>query len=219
MKEIPCPSCGAPVPFQSAVSVFGVCPYCRSMVVRNDLNLELIGTKAFLPEDMSPLQLGTQGDYRGTPFTLAGRMTQTWSAGHWSEWFALMADGRHGWLAEAQGFYMISFPLELKEAPPHPSALRPGVVLHLYGQSFHVDDIKTSTCTAVEGELPFKPPYNEEKLSIDLVGTTATQGNTGRAFASLEYTDEGARAYVGEYLDYEQFKFSFTREFEGWATR
>ncbi|HSI85512.1 MAG TPA: DUF4178 domain-containing protein [Candidatus Methylacidiphilales bacterium] len=215
MKEIPCPSCGAPVPFISAVSVFAVCSYCQSMVVRQDLNLQLIGEKAFLPEDMSPLQLGTQGIYRGTPFTLAGRTIQTWDRGHWTEWFALMSDGRHGWLAEAQGFFMISFPLELTEGPPHPSDIKPGQVIPLKGEFFHVDDIKTSVCTAVEGELPFAPPYKEEKLSVDLVGIHGPN----RAFASLEYSDEGVRAYVGEYLDYEHFKFSYTREFEGWPTR
>src|SRR5256885_2095546 len=53
-----CPSCGAQVDFQSNLSVYAVCKFCRSMIVRHDVNVESIGTMASLPDDMSPIQIG-----------------------------------------------------------------------------------------------------------------------------------------------------------------
>jgi len=112
MKKYSCPSCGAEMVFHSGLSVYAVCPYCRSTVVRHDVDLEAIGTMATLPDDMSPLQIGTDGFYQGTRFSLVGRMKIGWKDGSWNEWFMLADDGRKGWLAEAQGFYAVSFEID-----------------------------------------------------------------------------------------------------------
>jgi len=58
------------VTFQSSIAVFAVCPYCRSMVVRHDVNVEAIGQMAQLPPDLSPLQIGAHGEMDGQGFTL-----------------------------------------------------------------------------------------------------------------------------------------------------
>jgi hypothetical protein len=34
------------------------CEYCQSILVRNDLNLALVGKAADLPVDISPVQIG-----------------------------------------------------------------------------------------------------------------------------------------------------------------
>jgi len=60
-----CPNCGGVVTFQSSIAVFAVCPYCRSMVVRHDVNAEAIGQMAQLPPDLSPLQIGAHGEMDG----------------------------------------------------------------------------------------------------------------------------------------------------------
>ena len=41
MKNAFCPSCGAPVKFRWSSAVQTVCPYCRSILVRHDVNLRL----------------------------------------------------------------------------------------------------------------------------------------------------------------------------------
>lgn len=84
-----CPSCGAPVVFQSASSVFAVCAYCSSTLVRHDQNLEDIGKMAALVEDRSPLQLGTEGSYKGVHFALIGRIQIKYEQGIWNEWHLL----------------------------------------------------------------------------------------------------------------------------------
>ena len=53
MRKFACPSCGADVTFQSAQSVYTVCAYCQSMVVRTDVDVKSIGVMAALPDDMA----------------------------------------------------------------------------------------------------------------------------------------------------------------------
>ena len=73
MREFACPACGAPGTFQSGISVYAVCAYCRSMVLRRDAGVEAFGKMAVLPPDMSPLQIGSRGVFEGLSFALVGR--------------------------------------------------------------------------------------------------------------------------------------------------
>lgn len=59
------------VEFKSAQSAHAICPYCQSMVVRNE-QLSRVGKMAEVFDDHSPLQLMASGrgaDGRGQPFT------------------------------------------------------------------------------------------------------------------------------------------------------
>ncbi len=89
-----CPSCGAPVVFKSASSIFAVCEYCQSTLVRHDQALEDIGKMAALVDDRSPLQLGAEGSYKGVHFALIGRIQIRYSQGYWNEWHLLFDDMR-----------------------------------------------------------------------------------------------------------------------------
>lgn len=53
-----------------------VCPFCRSTLVRTDLQWEAIGKMAALAEDLSPLYVGLRGTYGKTSFTIIGRLQQ-----------------------------------------------------------------------------------------------------------------------------------------------
>ena len=106
MLKAPCPSCGGELIFRSKTSVLCVCEYCRSNVVRRDVNLELIGKQSDMLEDMSPLQLGVTGKYKNKRFHIVGRQILAWSDGRWNEWYIVFSDGRDGWISEAQGEYL-----------------------------------------------------------------------------------------------------------------
>ena len=80
----PCPSCGAPVKFQSAQSAYAVCEYCRSTVVREGDVLRRIGKMAELFDDHSLLQLGASGRIDGQGFQLVGRLQYKYPEGTWS---------------------------------------------------------------------------------------------------------------------------------------
>jgi hypothetical protein len=213
MKSYSCPSCGAAIPFRSNVSVYAVCPYCRSMVVRRDVDVESIGTMAALPDDMSPFQVGTEGVYKSVHFGIIGRMKIGWDDGNWNEWFIVSDDQRKGWLAEAQGFYAVSFERNDPVSAETENALKKigtlDLELDLWGQRFKVVDVKQATCIGSEGELPFRAPQGRKTLSVDLEGEK-------EAFASVEVEGDTRRIYVGSYVDWADLKCSNFRKYEGW---
>src|SRR5947208_11033446 len=115
MQTTNCPSCGARILFQSAASILAICDYCKSTLVRRDLDVENIGKMAELQRDGSPLQLHAEGRYRQVHFAVVGRIQLRYEQGLWNEWYLLFDDMRGGWLGEAQGIYAISFLAEISQ--------------------------------------------------------------------------------------------------------
>jgi len=216
MKSCNCPSCGAKIDFQSSLSVYAVCKYCQSMVVRRDLDVESIGKMAALPDDMSPLQIGTRGKFLGIGFGIIGRMKLSWSDGFWNEWFVIFDDGRKGWLAEAQGAYAVSFEIDKKEFAGL-KKLKNIVLDKVIGRNLVLEkkilkivDIKEAICAGSQGELPYAAPVGRKTTSIDLVGEDGD-------FASIEVAEgESARVYMGKYVTWEEMHCENFRILEGW---
>lgn len=210
MTKFECPSCGAEVVFQSSVSIFAVCQFCRSMVVRHDLNVEAIGKMAVLPDDNSPFQLGTQGYYENVIFTLVGKVRRSWVDGFWNEWHALFVDGKSGWLAEAQGMYMFTLEQQIENLPDL-DMLSLNSKFPIKGRYFFVKDIKKTVCVGSEGELPWMSPAGREQTSVDLAS------DDGKKFACLEFSAEGEkRCFMGNYVEFKELRLSYLRQFDGW---
>ena len=198
MRQYDCPQCSAPVAFATPGAVFAVCASCQSMVVRRDVTLESIGTMAQLPPDHTPLAVGATGECAGRRFTLRGRLRLTWDDGSWNEWYAEFPGGTYGWVAEAQGAFVIS------EAAPFPAGLRseaPGVRagerVTLGGAGYRVLDVKEVRVIAGEGELPFIAQPGEHWISAELAGG-------GSEFLGLEWGRGEARAYRGRFVQPEE---------------
>jgi len=209
MKKYPCPSCGAEVRFQSSASVFAVCQYCKSTLVRRDLNLEALGKMADLQDDVSPLQIGTTGRFRGE-FILLGRVKVKYEDGFWNEWFVRFDDGREGWLAEAQGFLMLSLPVEVPPNLPAATAIHPGLVVPIGKTEFTVQDVKKVTYAFAEGELPFPAPQGFQGVSIDLAAGSDD-------FASLSYGDKGdVDVFRGQYIEFADLHLQNLKAIDGW---
>ena len=179
------------------------------MIVRHDLDLENLGTMAQLQNDASVLQIGTQGNFKGDRFTLIGRVRQAWEDGFWDEWFALFESGKHGWLAEAQGFYMVSFEVENPGKLPELKTLVPDAEITLNKIIYEVDDIKEVKCEASEGELPYQAPAGRKSTSVDLSGPK-------KAFVNLFYDEDGVDLSMGQYIDFENLEFSSLKAIDGW---
>src|SRR5512143_2573526 len=81
-----CPNCGAQVLFRWSSAIQTVCPYCRSILVRTDVDLAKVGEVADLPADSSPIQLGVEGIYRNKSFVVVGRIIYEYELGAWNEW-------------------------------------------------------------------------------------------------------------------------------------
>lgn len=199
-----CPSCGAPVVFKSASSVFSVCEYCQSTLVRHDQNLEDIGKMAALVEDRSPLQLGAEGRYKGVHFALIGRIQIKYSQGLWNEWHLLFDDMRTGWLSEAAGEYVLTFAEFVEDRLPNFDELKIGQRFVLASRTWTVSNIENAECIAGQGELPFKVGAGYPVPAVDL--------RNQAAFATLDYSETPPLFFVGEAVDFKSLDMNGLRD-------
>jgi hypothetical protein len=180
------------------------------MVVRKDIGLEAIGTMAELPPDHSPLQIGARGVYQDKRFKLLGRLRVRWEDGAWDEWYADFGGDQHGWVAETQGFFMIS-----EAAPVEPGVaagirqLAAGQTAVLGGKEYTVSDIKQATAAGGEGELPFVAVPGDTWLGTDLAGP-------GRLFAGLEWHGAEALLFKGVSALPEEIQWEGLKPVPGW---
>ena len=205
MKTANCPSCGAAITFQSAVSILTVCEYCKSTLIRHDLELENIGRMAELLPDPSPIRIGTQGVYRKVRFMVVGRIQLRYAQGIWNEWYLLFENQRGGWLGETLGNYAVTFPIQPPESLPSFSELRAGQNVALKGREFQVTNIENARCIAGEGELPIRVGPGYEAPVVDLQAS-------GGIFATLDYSETPPLAFVGEQTRFDDLQLTQLRQ-------
>ena len=205
MKTANCPTCGAAITFQSAISILTICVYCKSTLIRHDLDLENVGRMAELLPDPSPLQLGTEGVYRKTRFTVVGRIQLHYNQGIWNEWYLLFENQRGGWLGETLGNYAVTFLIRPPETLPPFAELRAGQNLTLKGRSFQITNIESARCIAGEGELPIRVGPGYDAPVVDLQGS-------GNVFATLDYSETPPLVFVGEQVRFDALQLSRLRE-------
>ena len=211
IKVANCPSCGAAISFQSAVSILTVCAYCKSTLIRHDLELENIGKMAELLPDPSPIQLGAEGVYRKVRFTVVGRIQLRYGQGLWNEWYLLFENQRGGWLGETLGNYAVTFLIQPPEPLPPFSELRAGQNVPLKGRAFQVTNIESARCIAGEGELPIRVGPGYDAPVVDLQAG-------GNVFATLDYSEDPPLVFVGEQVRFDDLKLTRLREAKpaGW---
>jgi hypothetical protein len=207
-----CSSCGGAVQFRWSSSVQTMCPFCRSILVRTDVDLTKVGTLGDLPPDPSPICLLTEGIYKGKTFQVIGRLLYEYDDGGWNEWHIVFNDGTstHGqsaWLSDAQLQYAISF-LELGIQIPAASDATPGSHLRLRDVNYQVSTVTLARYKGFEGELPFAFHDIDETRFVDL-------RSTGAAFGTLDYTDN--LVFLGEWVSFDDLKLKNLRQFEGWS--
>jgi ribosomal protein S27E len=210
VKTASCPSCGAPVEFKSAASLYAVCEYCRSTLLRHGEDLENIGRMADLLEDSSLIQIGSEGKFRGVHFGVIGRIQLKHEAGVWNEWHILFDDGRNGWLSEAGGEYVVSAQVAVKEEIPPFESLVPEMAVTLAGRSFTVTDLETARCVSGQGELPFRVEAGYDVNAADLRG--------GDRFVTIDYSETPPIVFVGYPAPYKDLNLANLREAKDSAT-
>src|ERR1700689_3058580 len=136
-----CPNCGAKVIFRWSSSVQTVCDYCKSILVRTDLDLRKVGQVSDAMPDSSPIQMNTEGIYRNKAFVVIGRILYEYAQGGWSEWHVMMNDGTNAWLSDAQGEYAVSA-LSTGDVLPSSSQLQVGQQYSWKNQKYTLSDIR-----------------------------------------------------------------------------
>jgi hypothetical protein len=204
-----CPNCGAKIVFQWSSSVQTVCQYCKSILVRTDVDLKKVGQAADLPPDISPIQLNTTGIFRNRSFVVIGRILYQYEQGGWNEWHLMMNDGTSGWLSDAQEEYAVSF-LTKDQKLPTESEVQVGQTYCWNKENYAVSVITQAHFCGVQGELPFQYWDKNDVAFADL-------RTTSRTFATLDFSDEQPSLYLGELVEFDDLKLKNLRQFEGWS--
>jgi hypothetical protein len=173
------------------------------------MDLRSIGKMADLQDELTPLQVGCTGKYDGKQFELIGRLKVGYSEGFWNEWYALFDKEKTGWLAEAQGFYAMCFPISAPKIPAKES-IQPGMSIDLSPAGiFQIEDIHSAKCIFSEGELPVDASQGRESVSVDLTGDDDQM-------ATIEYASDSVRVFAGAYQEFDTFNFRNLRQLDGW---
>ncbi len=204
-----CPNCGAQIRFRWSSAVQTVCTYCRSILVRRDVDLERVGVVADLPPDSSPIQIATEGVYHNKPFVVVGRILYAWDEGRWNEWHLVFSDSTSGWLSDAQAEYAVSFLSEPPAPLPDAGTIAAGKRYLWNGVAYEVTSVTRARYQGVEGELPFAYWDKEEVLFADL-------RTADRRFATVDYSEEKPLLFLGEAVEFDELRLTNLRQFEGW---
>jgi len=202
-----CPNCGAKITFRWSASAQTVCEYCKSILVRSDIDLQKVGQVADLPANSSPIQIGTEGVYGPHSFTAIGRIIYEYELGNWNEWHLMMNNGTSGWLSDAQDDYAITFAALGRKLPEQ---CKIGQQYTWDKQTYTVTTITQAHYRGVEGELPFQYWDKTDVVFVDL------RSYLGK-FATIDYSDSDPVLYLGEGVDFDSLKLKNLRSFEGWA--
>jgi len=173
-----------------------VCPHCRSVLVRRDLDLSKVGEVADLPADPSSIQIGTTGRFADAAFKVTGRIVYEYDAGTWNEWHLLFADGSSGWLSDAQLDYAISRPLKSSEPLPDSAAFTTGQRYEWAGTSFAVTTLTRAHYRGVEGDLPFEYWDKTEVLFVDLA-------SEDEQLATVDYSEAPPLLFAGRFVEFD----------------
>ena len=193
--EVNCPACGAQITFKTGSSIVAVCEYCKSVVARGDRGVQDLGKIAELVETGSPLDVGLKGAYHGAAFELTGRAQLGHEAGGmWDEWYAAFADGKWGWLAEAQGRFYLTFRIDLppEGAMPQFDDLELGQHIPSLPGSvpFVVAEKGAARPISAQGEIPYLLVPGQTYYYADLSGPHTE-------FATIDYSDETPAIFMG----------------------
>jgi predicted RNA-binding Zn-ribbon protein involved in translation (DUF1610 family) len=190
-----CSNCGGSIEFRFEQAVQTTCPYCRSIIVRTDVDLRIVGKVADLPPSMSPIQIGTEGKYKGQAFTVAGRIIYDWEQGSWNEWHIVFQDGRSAWLSDAQAEYAVTRSAPFPSADIEPGQFFAGRKVTIANRDFTVAVKTQARYRGVEGELPFE---YWDKSAIELIDLRSS----GNEFATIDFSESPPLLFFGESVEF-----------------
>lgn len=203
-----CPNCGAKIVFRWSSSVQTVCQYCKSILVRTDIDLKKVGQVSDLPLTPSPIQIGTEGIYNRQSFVAVGRIVYEYNLGNWNEWHVVLNSGS-AWLSDAQNEYAVTFAAPGRSLPAAGES-RVGKTYVWDKGTYTVSSITKAHYRGVEGELPFEYWDHDEAVFVDLMSQDGK-------FATIDYSDDAPVLYLGESVEFDELKLKNLRTFEGWS--
>jgi hypothetical protein len=197
------------VKFVWSGAVQTTCEFCHSILVRSDDALERVGLVADLPANASPIQLLTEGQFRGRAFQVIGRIIYEYELGSWNEWHLIFPDGSSGWLSDAQLEYALSVLVQPKHPLPRNEEALRGKVITLRDTEYVITSRTEARYRGVEGELPFQF-YGKELM------TFADLRTADGKFGTIDYSEDPPLLFLGEPVEFRDLNLKNLRQFEGW---
>ncbi|MEN9581446.1 MAG: hypothetical protein RJA70_4455 [Pseudomonadota bacterium] len=177
-----CPSCGAPIEFGLGASIAKVCEFCNATVVRSDRGLENLGKVAAIAEVPSLIAVGDTCAIDGRQMEVVGRVQLDHGAGPWDEYYVAFDYGQSwGWLAYAEGHYILTTKAPGLAAPPFQS-LQLEQDVQLGSTVYRVTEVKTARVASAQGEQPSADRPGATRYYADLLGPDG-------AYATIDYGD------------------------------
>jgi ribosomal protein L37AE/L43A len=103
-----CPVCQTTVTFRSRLTNMICCPHCKARLERKDDGfLELRNDVPAVQDQLSPLQVGTRGEWNRKKFELIGRTRSVYEEDYTNNWTMLMEDGTIMHLVESYGQFAV----------------------------------------------------------------------------------------------------------------
>ncbi|MEE9394398.1 MAG: DUF4178 domain-containing protein [Planctomycetota bacterium] len=190
-----CPSCGSGIEADERYGHFRVCPYCQSALLLDKEAAKISGKMAVLAKPKGPLHLGATGNAKGRGFQVIGRVRYGYQQGFWDEWYLVFEDGDSGWIGEDEDEFTVEVPVDWQPSPELHESLKPGDALPYPDGDFSLKEKGVAICEGGEGQLPFAVETGEKTPFLDAVGRDENQ------FLSVEFGEEGPRAFLGQQLE------------------
>ena len=207
-----CPNCGAAIHFAWSQAVQTVCPYCKAVLIRDQMDLKRVGTVGEMPATSSPIQLGTTGAFHRRRFTVVGRVVYAYDRGSWNEWHVRFDDAGEAdtsaWLSDARGEYAFAVATTGQETPPL-DRLHPGANFAWAQRIYKLTSVTTAQYASAEGELPFTTWDRREATLAQL------DANDGH-IATLDYRGQPPALLLGEWATFDGLELDRLREIDGW---
>ncbi len=188
-NNINCPQCGSALPLSFRHSKLRVCDYCGSSIFLEDDAVRLAGKQSVPSQEPSLIQLQQPFVYKHQSYLPIGHIRYSYGKGFWDEWWVINNAGQGIWLTVDEGDFAFQKPTK---AP----------------KNIHFDQLSIDTkvgdwlvterghavCQGYEGELPELVKEGDEFDYVDL-------SKRGGKLLSLEFTEQGIKAYKGFWLD------------------
>jgi hypothetical protein len=148
----------------------------------------------------TPIQIGVKGRYRSSIFVVRGRLRLRHTSGAtWDEWYVIFEDKRKAWVAAASRRAFVTF--EVDGVLPSFRSLIAG---KRPWPAYVVLEKGRARYEAAEGRLPFEPRLGASYAYADLVAPSG-------AFATIDYSEEPPRLFVGEAVPLETLRIEPSR--------
>lgn len=206
-----CQQCNGEIHIKSKNSISYVCPSCFSGYKLETGGMTKVHTTPSVPEDMTPLKIGTTGKYDSRNFEIIGRIRYQYDEGYLNQWNVLFDDGKSGYLGEAYGGFSVyekmNYKFELNKIS-HVSIFK--IIDFPEKKKFSVTAISNNTGYSCEGEL-----YDSSIVPIGFVSIELSGAKMEMAMINV-YAKQSYEVFLGKFFDFEELKFKNSRELNEW---